>query len=190
MRTLSSADLAMSITTLNVFLWKKTEQDGINNYTENWLYSNCLADIFPFNQIEDENEFINECQHKMKYSLKISVRIYKPFDVNSSDDRLCSDFDPDVNFYAEENVFSEYSCRHFLEDQFNEKMNSLCVGNGQNLSLCRINIRSLKANLSQLESYMQGCLLNLLFLLSQRLGLMNLIMTLWRIIEPQNQGVE
>ena len=96
----------------------------------------------------------------MKNSLKISDRIYKPFDVNSSDDRLCSDFDPDdVNFYAEGNVFSGYSCRHVLEDQFNEKMNSLCVGDGQNLSLCRINIQSLNANLSQLESYMQGLLI-------------------------------
>ena len=38
-------------------------------------------------------------------------------------------------------------------------MNSLRVGSGQNLSLCHINIRSLKANLSQLESYMQGLLI-------------------------------
>ena len=118
------------------------------------LCLNCLADIFPVNQIEDENELINECQHKMICSIKISDLIYKSFDANSSDDRLCSDFDPDVNFYAEENVFSGYSRRYFLEDQFNEKMNSLRVGNGQNLSLCHINIQSLKANLSQLESYM------------------------------------
>ena len=138
---------------------EKSEQDDINDNTENWLCSNCLADIFPFNQIEDENEFINECQHKMKCSLKISDLIYNPFDANSSDDRLCSDFDPDVNFYAEENVFSGYSCRYYLEDQFNEKMNSLRVDNGQNLSLCHINIRSLKANLSQLESYLQGLLI-------------------------------
>ena len=37
MRSISSVDLAMSITTWNVFPWKKTEQDDINNNTENWL---------------------------------------------------------------------------------------------------------------------------------------------------------
>ena len=142
---------------------EKSEQDDINNNTENWLCSICLADIFPFNQIEDENEFINECQHKMKCtcSLKISDLIYNPFDANSSDDHLCSDFDRNVNLCAEENVFNGYSCRYHLEDQFNEEMNSLRVGKGQNLSLCHINIvlRSLKANLSQSESYMQGLLI-------------------------------
>ena len=39
----------------------------------------------------------------MKCSLKISDLIYNPCGANSSDDRLCSDFDPDVIFYAKEN---------------------------------------------------------------------------------------
>ena len=81
-------------------------QDDIHNSKCDWLCSNCLADIFPFNQIEDENEFIDECQLRMKASLKISDLIYNPFESNSSNDRLCSDFDPDINFYAEENLFS------------------------------------------------------------------------------------
>ena len=38
----------------------------------------------------------------MKCSLNISDLIYNPFDDNSSDDRWCSDFDPDANFYAGE----------------------------------------------------------------------------------------
>ena len=73
-------------------------QDDIHNSKCDWLCSNCLAGIFPFNQIEDENEFIDECQLRMKGSLKISDLIYNPFESNSSNDRLCSDFDPDINF--------------------------------------------------------------------------------------------
>ena len=38
-------------------------------------------------------------------------------------------------------------------------MNSLRIGNGQNLFLCHINIRRFKTNLSQLESYMQRLLI-------------------------------
>ena len=96
-------------------------QDDILNSKCDWLCSNCLADIFPFNQIEDVNEFLHECQLRMKSSLKISDLIYSPFESNFSDDRLCSDFDPDINFYAEENLFSGCSCRFYLEDQFNDK---------------------------------------------------------------------
>ena len=58
----------------------------------------------------------------MKASLKFSDLIYNPFESNSSDDRLRSDFDPDINCYAED-LFSGYSCRYYLEDQFNEKLN-------------------------------------------------------------------
>ena len=95
----------------------------------------------------------------MKASLKISDLIYNPFESNSSNDRLCSDFDPDINFYAEENLFNGYSCRYYLEDQFNEKLNSLHIDNGQNLSMCHINIRSMKANLSCFENYLQSLLI-------------------------------
>ena len=138
---------------------ERNMQDDIHNSKCDWLCSNWLADIFPFNQIEYENEFIDECQLRMKDSLKISGLIYNRFESNSSNDRLCSDFDPDINFYAEENLFSGYSCRYYLEDQFNEKLNSLHIDNGQNLSMCHINIRSMKANLSCFENYLQSLLI-------------------------------
>ena len=109
---------------------ERNMQADIHNSKCDWLCSNCLADIFPFNQIEDENEFIDECQLRMKASLEISDLIYNPFESNSSNDRLCSDFDPDINLYAEKKLFSGYSCRYYLEDQFNEKLNSLHIDNG------------------------------------------------------------
>ena len=49
---------------------EKNMQDDIHNSKCDWLCSNCLADIFPFNQIEDDNEIIDECQLRMKASLK------------------------------------------------------------------------------------------------------------------------
>ena len=97
--------------------------------------------------------------------------------------------------HAEEIVFSVYSCKYFLVDKFNERMNSLCVGYGQNLYLCQINIRSLKANLSQLESYMQGLLIEFAILGITETWLNESIvciisksMNLLRITEPQTQG--
>ena len=158
MRAMFSADLAVSTTTWNVFPWKGICE--MTYITVNAIgYAQTALQIFPFNQIEDENEFIDECQLRMKASLKISDLIYNPFESNSSNDRLCSDFDPDINFYAEENLFNGYSCRYYLEDQFNEKLNSLHIDNGQNLSMCHINIRSMKANLSCFENYLQSLLI-------------------------------
>ena len=96
-------------------------QDDTNINTEYWLCSNCLADAFPFNQIEDENEFITECQQKMNYSLNISDLILQPFWCQLFWWSFMLRFYPDVNCYAEENVFSGYSCTYFHEDKLNEK---------------------------------------------------------------------
>ena len=68
---------------------EKNMQDDMHSSKWDWLCSNCLADIFRFNQIEDENEVIDECQLRMKASLKISDLIYNPFECNSSDNRFC-----------------------------------------------------------------------------------------------------
>ena len=57
---------------------ERNMQDDIHNSKCDWLCSNCLADIFPFNQIEDENEFIDECQLRMKASLKFQILSITP----------------------------------------------------------------------------------------------------------------
>ena len=68
---------------MKCFSLERNMQDDIHNNKYDWLCSNCLTDIFPFNQIEDENEFIDECQLRMKASLKHSDLIYNPFESNS-----------------------------------------------------------------------------------------------------------
>ena len=72
---------------MNCISWKGICK-MIHSNKYNWLCSNCLADIFPFNQIEDENELIDGCQLNTKNSLKISDLIYNPFKSNSSDDHV------------------------------------------------------------------------------------------------------
>ena len=66
-----------------------------------------------------------------------------------------AEFDPDQNFYNEQNLFNGYSCSYYLEDSFNEKIKSCAFDLSRCFSLCHINIRSINANLSHFENYLQ-----------------------------------
>ena len=55
----------------------------------------------------------------------------------------------------EQNLFNGFSCRYYLEDSFNEKLKSCAFELSQCFSLCHINIRSIKVNLSHFENYLQ-----------------------------------
>ena len=81
--------------------------------------------------------------------------IYNPFQSNENDYIIGSDFDPDLNFYCEQNVFSGSLWKYFTEESFNEKISSLCTEDVLSFSLCHINIRSIKANLGDFDNYMR-----------------------------------
>ena len=65
------------------------------------------------------------------------------------------DFDPDLNFYNEQNLFTGYLCKYVLEDRFNENLLSLHYPDSNALSLLHANLRSVRANLVEFESYLQ-----------------------------------
>ena len=115
----------------------------------------CNIDIFPFNNLEDGVDFVQACQKIPQNELLTSTLIYNPFQSNENDYIVGSEFDPDLNFYCEQNVFSGFLCKYFTEESFNEKISSLCTEDVLSFSLCHINIRSIKANLGDFDNYMR-----------------------------------
>ena len=132
-----------------------SEQDYLKNNLCNWLCQACLVEIFPFNHMESEDDFINECHCRLETGCKTSQLIYNPYDSNRYDFHACSDFDPDLNFYNEQNLYTGYLCKYVLEGQFNENLLSLNCPNSNVLSLIHANLRSIRTNLVEFENYLQ-----------------------------------
>ena len=120
---------------------------------ENWLCCTCIKDLFPYNQIEDD-DFSQAILMKLESELKISNLIYNPHESNSFDYNYCTEFDPDVNFFCQQNIFSGYACLYYNEDSLNDKMSSFSCDE-EYFSICHINIRSLKANIQNFKNYLQ-----------------------------------
>ena len=127
----------------------------MQNNIHNWMCLHCTSSIFPFNQIEDDNDFLLACDIQRCHELLSSDLVYNPFGSELEEIHNQIEFDPDHNFYNEQNLFNGYSCSYYLEDLFNEKLQSFACDLSQCFSLCHINIRSIKANLSHFENYLQ-----------------------------------
>ena len=84
------------------------ETDYIRQLKENWLYGSCITDIFPFNKLENEDDFRQEILMKLENELIIWNLIYNPHESNSFDFSYCDEFDPDANFFCQQNIFSGY----------------------------------------------------------------------------------
>ena len=55
----------------------------------------CNIDIFPFNNPEDDVDFVQACQKIPLNELLTSILIYNPFQSNENDYIIGSEFDPD-----------------------------------------------------------------------------------------------
>ena len=115
----------------------------------------CIRDLFPYNQLEDDDDFSQAILMNLEKEIKISNLIYNPHESNSFDCNYCTEFDPDVNFFCQQNIFSWYACSYYNEDSLNDKMSSFMSCDEEYFSICHMNIRSLRANLHNFESYLQ-----------------------------------
>ena len=130
-----------------------------DNRTE-WFCEICLSNSLPFNHIVDDTDFIAalfELSSTTAESLRyLSDKIVHPFEINENDHQVFGDIDPDVNFI---NLISLYqnSCNYHLETSFNELLDNHNI----RFSLCHLNIRSIKQNVTKFETFLE--MLNLEF---------------------------
>ena len=148
---------------------KAEEHNCLSANKDAWICIKCNMDIFPFNSIEEDVEFIQTCKTTPHNELRTSTLIYNPFQSNEADYHIGSEFDLDINFYCEQNIFSGFLCKYYTEDSFNETLISFCSDYKLSFSLCHVNIRSIKANITDFENWIWWILIFQLLEL-QRLG--------------------
>ena len=127
------------------------------NYT-NWFCQTCTTEIFPFNKIEDDLDFLSAmkdmCMSSQQSFSYLSEKRFIPFELNDNDHGSgLSDVDPDLNFFSGYNQVGA-KCNYYLESSFNEDLaKNKCAKDV--FSVCHANIRSVSKNLSSLESYLK-----------------------------------
>ena len=97
-----------------------------------WFCTVCKQDIFPFNGIDDDCEFLETFAEFQQYDSLIPFdilvaqnTIFSPFELNEDLNLALIDSDPDIQFYYNQCNNSLYSCNCYLEDSFNKKWQTL-----------------------------------------------------------------
>ena len=123
---------------------------------DTWYCHICLTQIFPYNNIDSNEEFISTTTAScLPSSLScLSEKLFMPFELNDSDylASVCNeDIDPDLHFF---NSFNQHvaNCNYLTEASFSK---AICTPNlkKQSLSICHLNIRSIRKNLTAFENY-------------------------------------
>ena len=113
----------------------------IDNASE-WICESCVSQIFPYNHIEEQHEFIRTISNSNRLS-ELSDQVFNPFDIHEDFNELCilDDVDPDLNYY---NVIQQSisKCKYYNEDAFNVEINKQAIETC--FSMFHLNIRSAK----------------------------------------------
>ena len=135
-----------------------------------WFCRICNENIFPFNNIDDENEFqltiqdFGRCSLNTTYqSLYVDSKIFDPFEINENDDNIIEyqgELDPDKNYFNQLAHHLSRSSNYYSEDTLNKLICQKDIRSGV-FSLLHANIRSLPDNVSSFMSYMNN--INLCF---------------------------
>ena len=125
----------------------------------NWQCLDCNRDIFPFEQLTDE-EFMNTIQSTNKQSIRerlrgVEERLLDLQELNEIHDMFnFNNVDPDINYY---NILAEnnLTCEYYIEETFTNMIKSK-LGDSDAFSLIHLNIRSAVKNLDSFQWYMQN----------------------------------
>ena len=102
-----------------------------------WFCIACTKDIFPFNGIEEDHEFLETLAELQQLDSLIPFdvlmdqnKIFSRFEWNEDSNLPLIDSDPDVQFYNNQCIYSQHSCDYYLEDALNKKVADLNILSG------------------------------------------------------------
>ena len=137
----------------------KLDQLYAKDQKSNWICLKCIQEIFPFNHIDNDNDFIKYVSESCEEFKTIPLDILKdmsfnPFELNE-DSTFSSlpSLDPDQNYFNE-NIY-HINSNYYLESDFN-KLYQKQYKNSDGISLVHVNIRSLLKNMNNFELYLDG----------------------------------
>ena len=131
-------------------------------HLSDWYCTLCSSELFPFNHILEEDEFILAISEYWTVDenvpiddLLIQEKLFTPFDLNENENGPLFDIDPDIQFYVNQCGASLPSCDYYLENAFNKKISKLNVDDDC-VSMIHLNIRSAIKNLGKFEMYLSN----------------------------------
>ena len=152
------------------------EQSSILSNLSSWLCECCTISIFPFNCIEEEQEFIQTMNYELSHceikNLMVHCqKIFHPFEISEGDDEtfFISDIDPDTNYFNQTDFKITNNCLYYNEDKFNSeyaKVNAerIIKSVTNPFSMCHVNIRSVPKNFGHFEDYLSNLNHNFTFI--------------------------
>jgi hypothetical protein len=123
----------------------------LSNNADTWFCPKCLRNLFAFNSIDDDFDFL-ACLFNLNSSNKINADLIKSsqqLHLTTKYKPCSSDIDPDKYFY---NEVSDIGSSYYMEDEFNQMISNKLVDD--NFSLLHVNARSLAKNLDFLNIYL------------------------------------
>ena len=127
-----------------------------------WFCTVCTQDLFPFNGIDDDCEFLETLAEFQQWDSLIPFdilvaqnKIFSPFELNEDLNLPLFDSDPDIQFYNNQCNNSLYSCNYYLEDSFNKRVADLNISPGC-LSMIHTNIRSTAKHMNKFDLYLNN----------------------------------
>ena len=126
----------------------KTHSIYVCRDSSSWYCIRCTEEIFPYNHIYDDAEFVYALSENWGLSDAVSFEIlnqqnllFSPFDLNENLHNPLSETDPDIHYYNNHCNFHQKSCEYWLENSFNERVRKNEINNNS-FSLLHANIRS------------------------------------------------
>ena len=129
----------------------KEDQQFYLSISNEWMCSNCHIDLFPFNCIDETDEYLQYTCPEL-YPIAMSDYLFCPFDLNEQNTNLpIYESDPDIHFYDNLNINGR--CQYYIEESFNKELSTSNIHAGITLSIIHANMRSVQKNLSDFENY-------------------------------------
>ena len=122
-----------------------------------WYCPCCVKSIFPYNHIDDDDEFYSVIiEGVLGYSYQfqeMNKKVFIPFEINDQSDTPLTEIDPDLQFYLETSYIRNTKCDYYMEDTFIKKIST--PGNhNKKLSLLHLNIKSLPRHYDEFIEYL------------------------------------
>ena len=131
-----------------------SEYNYLTNSDEAWFCPPCLANIFPFNHMEDVLDYYFSLYDFQTTSFDVEVlktKCFNPFLVDSDSRHLLinSDIDPDSNILGY-NSHLLSNCLYLTSNEFN----NITLSTSDSFTLFHINLRSLKKHYEELSEFL------------------------------------
>jgi len=130
----------------------------IKELQKKWYCLECNVSLFPYNCIEDNDDFAVTIKNDNVTNLEKNP-VFHSIEISDRDQDYFGylhNADPDIQFYNSDIcIDNSVSCKYYLEDTFNNKLQELNVSNNC-FSLINFNVRSMFKNCNDFQIYLSN----------------------------------